>query len=109
MIAIILLPLLFFCSASAVVYPDCEAGPLASNLVCNTNASVHDRASALVDALTLEETVDNMVQAAPGAPRLGLPPYTWYREALVSPRILIICYFFLKPRLFLSAIARCGK
>lgn len=85
------LPLLFSGGALAVVYPDWET---ASNLVCNTSASVHDRASALVDALALEEIVDNMVHVAPGIPRLSLPPYTWLNEALVSGRMVCNSTFF---------------
>jgi beta-D-xylosidase 4 len=37
---------------------------------------------ALVDAMTLEEKANNMVHAAPGVSRLGLPLYNWWGEAL---------------------------
>lgn len=65
-------------------YPDCVNGPLASNLVCNTSANFLDRAQALVNAMSLEEMVNNTVNTSPGVPRLGLPPYEWWSEALVS-------------------------
>lgn len=63
-------------------FPDCANGPLKSNLVCNASADPVSRAKALVDALTLEELVNNTVNASPGVPRVGLPPYNWWSEAL---------------------------
>lgn len=32
--------------------------------------------------MTLAEKTSNMEYTAPGVPRLGLPPYTWWNEAL---------------------------
>lgn len=80
-------PVLFLLLLTVIAgnpYPDCVNGPLASNLVCNTTANFLDRAKALVNAMTLEEMVNNTVNASPGVPRLGLPPYEWWSEALVS-------------------------
>ncbi len=64
-------------------FPDCENGPLASNLVCNTSAQHLDRAKAVVAEFTLEELIDNTVSDSPGVQRLGIPPYNWWSEALV--------------------------
>jgi xylan 1,4-beta-xylosidase len=40
------------------------------------------RATALINALTLEEKLNNTGSTSPGVPRLGLPAYTWWQEAL---------------------------
>ncbi|KAJ9355470.1 CAZyme family GH3 [Paecilomyces variotii] len=63
-------------------FPDCTNGPLSTNLVCNTSATPWDRASALISLFTLEELVNNTGNTAPGVPRLGLPPYQVWNEAL---------------------------
>jgi beta-D-xylosidase 4 len=63
-------------------FPDCGNSPLTDTLVCNTSASAWDRASALISMFTLEELVNNTVNTAPGVPRLGLPPYEVWNEAL---------------------------
>ncbi|KIP06623.1 glycoside hydrolase family 3 protein [Phlebiopsis gigantea 11061_1 CR5-6] len=63
-------------------FPDCINGPLKNNLVCNTSADPVARAKALVNELTLEEMANNTVNAAFGVPRLGLPAYNWWSEAL---------------------------
>jgi beta-D-xylosidase 4 len=63
-------------------FPDCGDSPLTDTLVCNTSASAWDRASALISMFTLEELVNNTVNTAPGVPRLGLPPYEVWNEAL---------------------------
>ncbi|KAL0064893.1 hypothetical protein AAF712_008146 [Marasmius tenuissimus] len=63
-------------------FPDCVNGPLSSNLVCDPTAPSLDRAKALVDELTTPEMIQNSVHQSPGVPRLGLPPYNWWSEAL---------------------------
>ncbi len=40
------------------------------------------RAAALVHAMTLEEKVGQMMNAAPAVPRLGIPAYDWWSEGL---------------------------
>ncbi|CAK7200632.1 hypothetical protein SEUCBS139899_003330 [Sporothrix eucalyptigena] len=65
-----------------LAFPDCVNGPLANNTVCNTKASPSARAAALVKAMTLDEKLVNLVNTSPGAPRIGLPPYEWWSEAL---------------------------
>lgn len=65
-------------------FPDCKQGPLADNLVCNSSASVVDRASALVNLFSVDELLNNTESTSDGVSRLGLPPYEWWSEALVS-------------------------
>ncbi|KAJ3753674.1 glycoside hydrolase family 3 protein [Lentinula raphanica] len=63
-------------------FPDCTNGPLAKNLVCDTSANFMDRAKALVNEFTVAEMINNTGYDTPGVPRLGLPPYPWWSEAL---------------------------
>lgn len=63
-------------------FPDCEHGPLRTNLVCNTSAHYVDRVQALISLFTLEELINNTQNTAPGVPRLGLPQYQVWNEAL---------------------------
>ncbi|HEX2584602.1 MAG TPA: glycoside hydrolase family 3 C-terminal domain-containing protein [Steroidobacteraceae bacterium] len=46
------------------------------------NRSFEDRAADLVSRMTLEEKVLQMGNAAPAIPRLGVPEYEWWNEAL---------------------------
>lgn len=41
-----------------------------------------DRAKALISLFTIEEKLNQTGHVAPGGPRLGLPPYNWWQEAL---------------------------
>lgn len=63
-------------------HPDCNNGPLSRTVVCNTSASASERAAALVAMFTLEELINNTANTAPGVPRIGLPPYQVWNEAL---------------------------
>ena len=67
-------------TAAGHLFPDCVNGPLASNTVCNTNASVADRAKALVAEFNTTEKYALLINTSPGVPRLGLPSYQWWRE-----------------------------
>ncbi|OLN87005.1 putative exo-1,4-beta-xylosidase bxlB [Colletotrichum chlorophyti] len=62
--------------------PDCSREPLCSNDVCDRSLSPKERAGALVASLTIWEKLDNLVNEAPGVPRLGVPPYEWWSEGL---------------------------
>ncbi|KAJ4474761.1 glycoside hydrolase family 3 protein [Lentinula lateritia] len=74
--------LAFVSSGALAAFPDCANGPLAKNLVCNTSANFIDRAKALVAEFTVAEMINNTGYDTPGVPRLGLPPYAWWSEAL---------------------------
>lgn len=63
-------------------YPNCVDDLLSTNQVCNTTLSPPERAAALVAALTPEEKLQNIVSKSLGAPRIGLPAYNWWSEAL---------------------------
>ncbi|KAL1840373.1 hypothetical protein VTK73DRAFT_3777 [Phialemonium thermophilum] len=69
-------------SVAAFQYPDCANGPLADTTVCDTEASPRDRAAALVALMKTSEKLVNLVDLSPGVPRIGLPPYEWWSEAL---------------------------
>uniref|UniRef100_A0A0A9A1L6 Fibronectin type III-like domain-containing protein n=1 Tax=Arundo donax TaxID=35708 RepID=A0A0A9A1L6_ARUDO len=49
---------------------------------CDASVPYADRVRDLVGQLTLEEKVRNLGDQAEGAPRVGLPPYMWWGEAL---------------------------
>ncbi|KAF2087560.1 glycoside hydrolase family 3 protein [Saccharata proteae CBS 121410] len=75
-LAVLLVPL------ASAAFPDCANGPLRNNTVCNVSASPLDRAAALIKLFTLEEKLNNTGSSSPGVPRLGLPAYEWWQEAL---------------------------
>lgn len=64
-------------------FPDCSSsGPLGNNSVCDTSLDAVTRARALVAILTTAEKINATISSSPGVPRLGLPPYGWWNEAL---------------------------
>ncbi|TVY82659.1 putative exo-1,4-beta-xylosidase xlnD [Lachnellula suecica] len=63
-------------------FPDCLSGPLTNTTACDTSASYYERAQALISLFTLEELIANTQNNAPGVPRLGLPNYQVWNEAL---------------------------
>ncbi|MCQ2506593.1 MAG: glycoside hydrolase family 3 C-terminal domain-containing protein [Lachnospiraceae bacterium] len=48
----------------------------------DTSLSFEERAQALADAMTLEEKVFQTLHRSAAIPRLGVPEYTWWNEAL---------------------------
>ena len=48
----------------------------------NPNLSAHERADDLLSRLTLEEKVSLMMDTSPAIPRLGIPQFQWWNEAL---------------------------
>ncbi|CZT04243.1 related to xylan 1,4-beta-xylosidase [Rhynchosporium agropyri] len=77
---------------AALDFPDCVNGLLKTNKVCDHQASSRERVAALVAALTLEEKLGNIDTPSDGAPRIGLPPYNLWSEALhgvaISPSVV---------------------
>ncbi|KAJ7797551.1 glycoside hydrolase family 3 protein [Mycena olivaceomarginata] len=73
---------LYAASPVKAAFPDCVNGPLASNPICDTRKDPITRAKALIARFNTTELVANTVNSSPGVPRLGLPPYEWWNEAL---------------------------
>jgi beta-glucosidase len=48
----------------------------------NPALSIEVRVSDLVSKMTLQEKADQLLYTAPAIPRLGIPAYTWWNEAL---------------------------
>lgn len=61
--------------------PACQTAPLCGHKVCDTSLSITERVKSLVDSLTLEEKILNIVDASAGSTRLGLPSHEWWNEA----------------------------
>ena len=49
---------------------------------CNLNLTITQRAKDIVSRLTLDEKISQLVNTAPAIPRLGIPSYQWWNEAL---------------------------
>lgn len=65
--------------ASAVIAFECSAQMLPYQ---NPNLSPEERAADLCARLTLEEKADIMRNGSPAIPRLGIPQFEWWSEAL---------------------------
>ena len=48
----------------------------------NPSLTIEERVNDLVSRMTLDEKVKQMLYAAPAIPRLGIPKYNWWGEAL---------------------------
>jgi beta-glucosidase len=48
----------------------------------NTSLSTEERVNDLVSRMTLQEKADQLLYTAPAIPRLGIPSYNWWNEAL---------------------------
>ncbi|KAL6962666.1 putative beta-D-xylosidase 7 [Sarracenia purpurea var. burkii] len=53
-----------------------------THLFCETTLPISRRAEYLVSRLTLDEKVSQLVETASAIPRLGIPAYQWWSEAL---------------------------
>ncbi len=63
-------------------YPDCKAGPLSKFPICDQSLPTRQRAADVVSRMTTTEKITQMVNTAAAIPRLGLPKYQWWSEAL---------------------------
>lgn len=63
-------------------FPSCKREPLCSNPICDTSLTAKERATGLISLFNITEKLGNMVDAAAGAPRLGINPYNWWAEGL---------------------------
>ncbi|TFW16666.1 glycoside hydrolase family 3 protein [Duganella callida] len=57
------------------------AGPTPGH-AADARADAETRARALVEQLTLDEKIDQLLNVAPAVPRLGIPAYNWWTESL---------------------------
>ena len=48
----------------------------------NPSLATEERVNDLVSRMTLQEKADQLLYTAPAIPRLGIPAYTWWNEAL---------------------------
>jgi beta-D-xylosidase 4 len=69
-------------NAQNASYPDCKAGPLATFPICNQSLPSRERALDLVSRMNTTEKILQLVNTAVAIPRLGLPQYQWWSEAL---------------------------
>ncbi len=72
---------------AAVVLTSAPAAPLMGQALpqpayLNPELPAAERAADLVSRMTLEERVLQMQNSAPAIPRLGVPAYDWWNEAL---------------------------
>ncbi|CAM9002512.1 unnamed protein product [Rhodiola kirilowii] len=83
---LLLLPLLVFLSAASAATPpfSCsDTNPLTKSLpFCNQALPISTRARDLVSRLTLDEKISQLVNTADAVPRLGVPKFEWWSEAL---------------------------
>ncbi|PIN24744.1 Xylan 1,4-beta-xylosidase [Handroanthus impetiginosus] len=56
---------------------------------CDTKLSIDERARDLVSRLTLDEKISQLVNKASAVPRLGIPYYQWWSEALHGVAVAI--------------------
>jgi beta-glucosidase len=54
----------------------------AQSIYLDPSKSIDERAKDLVSKLTLDEKVSQMMNSAPAIPRLNIPAYNWWNEAL---------------------------
>lgn len=54
----------------------------AQNKYLNPEIDLDNRVDDLISRLTLQEKIDQMLMNAPGIPRLNIPPYDYWNEAL---------------------------
>src|SRR5690606_30137942 len=70
--------LLLLCSFQATAQQTRDAEPIWRD----RDRSFEERAADLVSRMTLEEKVSQMMNNAPAIPRLDVPAYEWWNEAL---------------------------
>jgi len=71
--------ILFFCCVLMAIHSQAQTD---SSIVYNHQLSFSQRVDAIVQNLTLEEKVAQMLNHAPAIPRLGIPAYDWWNEVL---------------------------
>lgn len=72
--------LLISLSAATFIIP-AQQNPYAF-LFRNSSLSLEERVNDLITRITLQEKADQLLYTAPAIPRLGIPTYNWWNEAL---------------------------
>ncbi|GGY86601.1 glucan 1,4-alpha-glucosidase [Cellvibrio zantedeschiae] len=70
------------CSLFGIQAIACETQPNQPAIYKNPDCSFEARADDLLARMTLEEKISQMMNAAPAIPRLQIPAYEWWNEAL---------------------------
>ena len=79
-LCVLTLVLCLISSGSLATTQETKVDPGAAYL--NPRLPLDQRVNDLVSRMTLEEKVSQMMNAAPAIPRLGIPQYDWWNEAL---------------------------
>lgn len=74
--------LALFVSLFTICYVASAQQPVYKYPFQNPALSTEERVSDLVSKMTLQEKADQLLYTAPAIPRLGIPAYTWWNEAL---------------------------
>ena len=79
--------ILFFTLVSIIngqnhTFPDCTSGPLSTFPICDQSLPSRQRAADLISRMTTTEKITQMISKAVAIPRLGLPEFQWWSEAL---------------------------
>jgi beta-D-xylosidase 4 len=69
-------------NAQNVSFPDCKSGPLSTFQICNQSLPSRQRTADLISRMNTSEKISQLVNSAAAIPRLGLPEYQWWSEAL---------------------------
>jgi beta-glucosidase len=85
LIQMIMTKIVYFLMFSMIaINPFCASGQQSPDKFPfrNTSLSPEERVNDLVSRMTLQEKADQLLYTAPAIPRLGIPAYNWWNEAL---------------------------
>jgi len=74
--------LIIHSNAQSSTFPDCQSGPLSTFPICNQSLPSRQRAADLISRMTIVEKIAHMITTSDEIPRLGIPKYEWWSEAL---------------------------
>ena len=81
-LTLLLLSVVIIINAQNLSFPDCKTGPLSQFPICDQLVPARQRAVDLISRMTTAEKIPQLVHMAPAIPRLGLPEFIWWSEAL---------------------------
>jgi beta-glucosidase-like glycosyl hydrolase len=88
--SILLLTLVVNIYAQKPSFPDCNAGPLAAFPICDHILPSRQRATDLIGRMTTTEKISQIIVFAAAIPRLGIPSFNWWHEALHGVSLVLI-------------------